>query len=57
VTVHVDESGDEYDEEEAESGGGTTATSTTGSSGDVEAEAVKKQPDPNKPRIDEIIPV
>lgn len=53
VTVHVDESGDEYEEDEAEASG--DVEKKTGS-GDVEAEAVKKQVDPNKPRIDEIIP-
>lgn len=58
VTVHVEESEDEYDEEEAAAGGegGGSGNGTT-PSGDIEAEAAKKQKDPNKPRMDEIIPV
>jgi hypothetical protein len=55
VTVHVDESGDEYEEDEAE--GSCDNEKKISGSGDIEAEAVKKQVDPNKPRIDEIIPV
>ncbi|CAK5024822.1 unnamed protein product [Meloidogyne enterolobii] len=53
VTVHVDESGDEYEEDEAEASGGDVEKK---GGGDVEAEAAKKAVDPNKPRIDEIIP-
>uniref|UniRef100_A0A914HJN2 DNA repair protein RAD51 homolog n=1 Tax=Globodera rostochiensis TaxID=31243 RepID=A0A914HJN2_GLORO len=57
VTVHVEESEDEFEDDEgagAEGGAGGDANGTA--NGDVEAEAAKNQKDLNKPRVDEIIP-
>lgn len=52
VSVHISESDDEEYDEELESGIGTN-----GGNGDVEFGSNKKPHDPNKPAVDEIIPV